>query len=120
MGGDGARSGGKGGVPVVKRVAFTMKLKPGHVAEYKRRHETIWPELVAEIKRAGIADFSIFLDEATLTLFAVQKVGEDYDSVAHSSQEVSIRWREYMADILEVHSDKTAKCTPLKEVFHLD
>ena len=104
----------------MKRVAFTMKLKPGHVAEYKRRHETIWPELVAEIKRAGIVDFSIFLDEVTLTLFAIQKVGEAYDSSTHSAKEVSIRWREYMADILEVHPDKTAKCVFLKEVFHLE
>ena len=27
------------------RNAFKMKLKPGVVAEYKKRHDEIWPEL---------------------------------------------------------------------------
>jgi len=54
------------------RYAFTMRLKPGAVEEYKRRHDEIWPELSAVLRAAGISDYSIFLDEQTLTLFAVQ------------------------------------------------
>ncbi|MBI4945952.1 MAG: L-rhamnose mutarotase [Bacteroidetes bacterium] len=27
------------------RIAFTMKLFPGRTAEYKKRHDDIWPEL---------------------------------------------------------------------------
>ncbi len=54
------------------RNAFVMKLKPGFEAEYKKRHDAIWPELSRELKRAGISDYSIFLDQRTLTLFAVQ------------------------------------------------
>lgn len=104
----------------MKRIAFTLKLKPGNVAEYKRRHDEIWLELVAEIKQAGIADFSIFLDEESLVLFAVQKVPDDYDGTALGATEVSHRWRDYMADILEVHPDKTAKLKPLREVFRLE
>lgn len=56
--------------------AFTMKLKPGTVAEYKKRHDEIWPELARELHQAGISDYSIFLDEETLTLFAVRKLGD--------------------------------------------
>ena len=55
------------------RYAFKMKLKPGYVAEYKRRHDMIWPELSALLKKNGIADYSIFFDEETNILFAVQK-----------------------------------------------
>ena len=54
----------------MQRVAFKMKLKPGAAAEYKRRHDEIWPELAAELKAAGVSDYSIFFDEETLTLFA--------------------------------------------------
>jgi L-rhamnose mutarotase len=115
MGGD-----GKGVGAIVKRIAFKMKLKPGHVEEYKRRHDNIWPELVDEIRRDGTSDFSIFLDEETLTLFACQKVSDGSDPVAHAAKEVSIQWRDYMADILEVHPDNTAKCVPLLEMFHLE
>ena len=40
----------------MKRNAFKMKLKPGTVAEYKKRHDEIWPELSAELRAAGISD----------------------------------------------------------------
>ena len=56
------------------RNSFKMQLKPGNVAEYKRRHDEIWPELSRALSAAGVSDYSIFLDEETLTLFAVQKL----------------------------------------------
>ena len=54
--------------------AFRMKLKPGIVDEYKRRHDEIWPELVQVLREAGIYDYSIFLDEEDMHLFAVLKL----------------------------------------------
>ena len=40
-------------------------------AEYRRRHDEIWPELVALLKEAGVSDYSIHLDRETNTLFGV-------------------------------------------------
>lgn len=51
------------------RVAFKMKLLPGCEAEYKKRHDEIWPELCDLLKQTGISEYSIFLDEETGTLF---------------------------------------------------
>ena len=59
------------------RQAYTMQLKPGMVAEYKKRHDEIWPELARTIRAAGVSDFSIFLDEKTLTLFVVRKISDE-------------------------------------------
>ena len=53
----------------MQRIAFTMKLFPGDEAEYKIRHEALWPELQLLLKEAGIEDYSIFLDETTHVLF---------------------------------------------------
>ena len=61
------------------RNAFKMKLKPGFEAEYKKRHDEIWPELQSLLSETGIQDYSIFLDEETLALFAVQKISPDFD-----------------------------------------
>jgi L-rhamnose mutarotase len=58
--------------------AFRMKLKPGTVAEYKRRHDELWPDLGRALREAGIYDYSIFLDEETLHLFAVLKLRPDH------------------------------------------
>ena len=100
------------------RNAFLMRLKPGTVAEYKRRHDELWPELAEELRAAGVSDYSIFLDEKTLTLFAVQKlaVGHTSDRLPHSP--VVRRWWDSMAPLMEVHPDNSPICQPLKELFH--
>ena len=103
----------------MQRHAFKMKLKPGVQAEYKRRHDTIWPELAKAIGEAGISDYSIFLDEETMTLFAVQKLAADNQAAALPSHPVVRQWWDYMADLMEVHPDNAPVCRELKEVFHL-
>lgn len=103
----------------MQRHAFKMKLKPGVQAEYKRRHDEIWPELARAIQGAGISDYSIFLDEETLTLFAVQKLADDNKAAALPSHPVVRKWWDSMADLMEVHPDNAPVCKELKEVFHL-
>jgi len=102
------------------RHAFKMRLKPGVAAEYKKRHDEIWPELAAALQAAGVSDYSIFLDEETLTLFAVQKLGENNSAGALPDLPIVRKWWDYMAPLMEVHSDNSPVAQPLKEVFHLD
>lgn len=104
----------------MKRHAFTMKLKPGVVAEYKKRHNEIWPELSRAISEAGISDYSIFLDEETLTLFAVQKQADNNTAADLPNHPIVKKWWAYMVPLMEVNPDNSPKCGDLKEVFHLD
>ena len=46
-----------------------MKLKPGCEVEYNRRDDELWPELAGAFRAAGVLEYSIFLDDRTLTLF---------------------------------------------------
>ncbi|HEX9601511.1 MAG TPA: L-rhamnose mutarotase [Mariniflexile sp.] len=103
-----------------KRNAFKMTLKPGFEAEYKKRHDDIWPELSALLSETGIQDYSIFLDEETLTLFAVQKISKDFDEAYLSNHPIVKKWWAYMADIMDTNPDNSPVSKPLKEVFHLD
>jgi len=103
----------------MKRNAFKMKLKPGFAAEYKRRHDAIWPELATLLREHGISDYSIFLDEETLTLFAVQKLDESVSRAALSQHPVMRRWWDYMADIMETNPDHSPVALELPQVFHL-
>lgn len=94
-----------------------MKLKPGCEAEYQKRHDEIWPELSQVLTDAGISDYSIFLDEETLTLFAVQKLAEGNTAADLPDDPVVRRWWNYMADLMEVNADNSPVCKPLREVF---
>ena len=104
----------------MKRVAFKMKLKPNFEQEYKRRHDEIWPELAEELSRAGVWDYSIFLDRETLTLFAFQKLRQGNTADRLPEAEIVKRWWEYMKDIMETNPDNSPVAVPLEEVFHLD
>lgn len=102
------------------RNAFKMKLKPGFEAEYKKRHDEIWPELSALLSETGIQDYSIFLDEETLTLFAVQKISPDFDEKYLPNHPIVKKWWAYMADIMDTNSDNSPVAISLKEVFYLE
>ena len=102
----------------MKRAAFKMKLKPGFEMEYKKRHDEIWPELSLELTKAGVYDYSIFLDEETLTLFAVQKLKDDNSADQLPLNPVVRKWWDYMADIMEVNPDHSPVEKGLFEVFH--
>ncbi len=105
---------------MTKRLAFKMKLKPGFAEEYKRRHDETWPELAALLKKNGIGDYSIYFDEETDILFAVQQQSGESSSQDLGTEEIVQRWWKYMADIMETNPDKSPVSIPLREVFRLD
>jgi L-rhamnose mutarotase len=103
----------------MEKYAFKMRLNPGMKAEYKRRHDEIWPELVALLKQAGVSDYSIHLDDETNILFGVLWRSDDHGMDDLPSHEVMQRWWAYMADIMETTADNEPVSIPLETVFHL-
>jgi len=101
-------------------LAFRMQLKPGVAAEYERRHDELWPDLAEALRDAGIYDYSIFLDEETMSLFAVLRLRPDHKKDALPLQPVMKRWWDFMADLMEVHPDNKPVEWPLKPVFYFE
>ena len=85
-----------------------------------RRHDELWPEMVAMLHDYGARNYSIFLDPETDTLFASVEVADPahYDTSAET--EICKRWWDYMADVMEVNPDNSPVSTPLECVFRLD
>lgn len=102
------------------RNAFLMKLKPGFEAEYKKRHDEIWPELSRELTKAGVSDYSIFLDPRTGYLFAVQKLSSTNTAAGLPETAIVKKWWAYMKDIMDSNPDNSPVALPLTEVFHMD
>jgi L-rhamnose mutarotase len=103
----------------MNRVAFKMQLNKGQAAEYKKRHDEIWPELIKLLKESGIRDYSIFLDEETHTLFATLKVKSLKKLDALPTHEIMQKWWKHMATIMHTQMDDSPISVPLKEVFYL-
>jgi len=103
----------------MKRIGFKMQLYPGKVAEYKRRHDEIWPELAMLLKDSSIRDYSIFLDESTHSLFATLKVERPEAMDELPSHPVMKKWWAYMKDLMESNADSSPVSVPLREVFYL-
>lgn len=101
------------------RLAFKMQLFPGMEAEYKRRHDEIWPELATLLKQTGISHYSIFLDEETLTLFGVYEAENPEALAKLPEQPIMRKWWHYMGDIMESNPDESPVSVPLKQVFYL-
>ena len=103
-----------------KRIGFKMKLNPGMVEEYKKRHDKLWPELHKLLKDNGISEYSIFYDEETHILFAFQKQAGDQGSQDLGQTEIVQKWWKFMADIMETNPDNSPITTMLEEVFYMD
>ncbi|VEM00379.1 L-rhamnose mutarotase (plasmid) [Alteromonas sp. 76-1] len=104
----------------MEKIAFVMTLKPGFEREYEKRHDEIWPELVDELKNAGVSDYSIFYEESSNKLFAVLKREESHTMDELPLNPIVKKWWAFMSDIMDTHDDNEPVATDLKMVFHLD
>ena len=104
----------------MEKYAFKMQLNPGMGAEYRKRHDEIWPDLVALLKEAGISDYSIHLDPETNILFGVlwRQDGHTMDDLPNHP--VMQKWWAHMADVMATKPDNEPVATPLTTVFHMD
>lgn len=102
----------------MEKYAFRMMLKPGCEAEYRKRHDEIWPELVALLKEAGIEDYSIHLDPETNALFGVLWRRTDHRMGDLPAHPVMQRWWAHMADVMATHPDNEPVVVPLVPMFH--
>ena len=103
----------------MQKHAFKMRLNPGAKAEYRKRHDEIWPELVALLKKAGVSDYSIHLDEETNTLFGVLWREDDHRMDDLPKSPIMQKWWAHMADIMETNPDNEPVSAPLEMVFHM-
>jgi L-rhamnose mutarotase len=71
-----------------RRLCLTLDLKndPALVAEYKRYHEKIWPEITQSIKDSGIEDMEIYL--LGTRMFMVMEVNEHFSSQAKAKSDL--------------------------------
>ncbi|ULT58337.1 L-rhamnose mutarotase [Neobacillus drentensis] len=88
--------------------------------EYKRRHDEIWPEMVAELKVHGAHNYSIFLDKETSRLFAYLELEDEEKWLQMSETTICKKWWAYMEPLMETNADNSPVSINLEEVFYLE
>ena len=61
-----------------RRFCFALDLKddPALIAEYRKYHETIWPEITRSLKNSGIEDLEIYL--IGTRMFMIMEVNQNF------------------------------------------
>ncbi|MET0427413.1 MAG: L-rhamnose mutarotase [Microvirga sp.] len=106
-------------MPGTETTAFAIRLREGCEAEYRRRHDALWPEMRAALLASGILHYEIYLEPGTRILFGHIVRRTDHTMTASPRDPVLLRWRAFMADILEMEGDAPSRL-PLRRMFRLD
>ncbi len=98
----------------MKSVGVALKLRPGCYAEYKRRHDELWPELSDAIQSFGI---SMVIYRHGDTLYVHERAPSEESFQKMAAHPVTPRWNKYMADVLETDDKGNVLFFPLPLVF---
>lgn len=104
----------------MQRVCF--QLKPDRVDEYTRRHEAVWPEMLAALAATGWSNYSLFLrPELGLLIGYFETESLSAALAGMEATAVNARWQAEMAELFDDLSGTPDQgFTRLGEIFHLD
>lgn len=105
----------------MERYAWKAIVKEGKIDEYVKRHNEIWPELVALLKEAGIKNYTIWNVGNELFGYYECEKGVDFAAKTQAESPIVDKWNEYMKDVMVMEMDPVTGAQPmLKQVFLLD
>ena len=81
----------------MERVCFLGRVRPERLAEYRTRHEQVWPDMLAALREAGWGNYSLFLTEDGMLVGYLET--QDYQVALDlmAVTEVNARWQREMA-----------------------
>lgn len=104
----------------MERVCFTFEIYPGAEAEYKKRHDEIWPELVEVIRSAGQTNYSLFRRGTTVVGYLECEPDAATAFARVAATDVNARWSEWLEDVIATPRGDDGGFERLEEVWHLD
>ncbi|KFL25850.1 hypothetical protein JP74_16995 [Devosia sp. 17-2-E-8] len=107
------------------RYASVIGIRPEAIAEYKRLHADVWPDVLKQIKASNISNYSIFLKEPENLLFSYFEYhGSDYEADM-AAMAADPRTQEWWAVCKPLQSPLMTRkdgewWADMPEVFHMD
>ena len=109
----------------MQRMGFVLGIKPEAIAEYKRIHTAVWPEVLAMIAACNIRNYSIYMKEPENLMFAYFEYhGADFaaDSAKMAADPKTQEWWAICMPMqLPLDTRKEGEWwASMEEVFHVD
>jgi len=106
----------------MKRVCFTLQVRPDRLDEYRRRHAAVWPDMLRALRDAGWHDYSLFLRDDGLLVGYLLTEDLAAARAAMDATEVNTRWQAEMGQFFEELDGQAPDegFLVLEEVFHLE
>ena len=105
----------------MERFAWKGRIKPGMQAEYKRRHDEIWPEMVELLRSAGIRNYTIWSDGELLFGYYECEKGIEFAEKIQAGSPIVDKWNVYMEDVLDLVMDPVTGAQPkLQQMFLME
>jgi len=102
------------------RLCFTFDIYEGAEAEYKKRHDEIWPELVVAIKEAGFSNYSLFRRGTQIVAYAEVEPNLDEAFASLGESELNARWSTWFEELIVNLTDSQGELMTFNEVWHLN
>ncbi len=105
----------------MQRVCFLLKVKQELLAEYKKAHEAVWPEMLQALHETGWHNYSLFLREDGLLIGYLETPDFAAALAGMAQQQINERWQRSMAPYFEELAGRRPDegMFVLEEVFHL-
>lgn len=86
----------------VQRICFQLQVKADMLAEYRRRHAAVWPEMLREIHASGRRNYSLFLREDGLLIGYFETDSLERSAEYLAASEIAARWEAEMAPFFAI------------------
>ena len=106
----------------MERVCFVGRVREERLAEYRERHERVWPQMLAALSEAGWGNYSLFLTADGLLIGYLET--DDYQAALDrmARTEINERWQAEMAPFFAELNGRPPdqRFWRIGEIFHLD
>src|SRR5438876_11321235 len=82
----------------LQRICFLLRVKPERLEEYKRRHSSVWPDMLQALRETGWSNYSLFLRDDGMLVGYLETENFERARAGMAGREVNARWEREMAD----------------------
>jgi L-rhamnose mutarotase len=104
----------------VTRYCLLGHVDPDRIADYRRVHAAVWPDLLRALRDAGWHNYSLFLRDDGLLVGYVETDDLGQAQAAVAATEVNARWQAAMSELFASEGPPDEAWEVVPEVFNLE